>query len=179
MRTDDGHVLERESYWKDVLHPRSLGHKELTEPDLPAPMLKDLTRVPKTSRSATRTIARRDSIARPRRIVRRGSPCGPVPRRNGRYDQDHFGLRRGSLNGTRICRTRAASRPGSQHGDLGIILGRAVAVLHQPADISQAPPRPPPANEIPVDISAVTGNDVTEVFRVTERQGGEVIQRVA
>ena len=45
MRTDDGHVLERESYWKDVLHPRSLGHKELTEPDLPAPMLKDLTRV--------------------------------------------------------------------------------------------------------------------------------------
>lgn len=26
MRTDDVHVLERESYWKDVLHARSLGH---------------------------------------------------------------------------------------------------------------------------------------------------------
>ncbi|MFK5584159.1 GIY-YIG nuclease family protein [Serinicoccus sp. LYQ131] len=26
MRTDDGHILERESYWKDVLHARSLGH---------------------------------------------------------------------------------------------------------------------------------------------------------
>ncbi|WP_296602161.1 GIY-YIG nuclease family protein [Nocardioides sp.] len=26
MRTDDDHVLERESYWKDVLHARSLGH---------------------------------------------------------------------------------------------------------------------------------------------------------
>jgi hypothetical protein len=26
MRTDDNHVLERESYWKDVLHARALGH---------------------------------------------------------------------------------------------------------------------------------------------------------
>ncbi|WP_435198488.1 GIY-YIG nuclease family protein [Janibacter sp. GS2] len=26
MRTDDSHVLEREAYWKDVLHARSLGH---------------------------------------------------------------------------------------------------------------------------------------------------------
>lgn len=26
MRTDDGLVLERESYWKDVLHARALGH---------------------------------------------------------------------------------------------------------------------------------------------------------
>ncbi|MDN4163495.1 GIY-YIG nuclease family protein [Nocardioides abyssi] len=26
MRTDDDHVLERESYWKEVLHARSLGH---------------------------------------------------------------------------------------------------------------------------------------------------------
>ena len=25
MRTDDGHVLDRESYWKAVLHARSLG----------------------------------------------------------------------------------------------------------------------------------------------------------
>ncbi len=28
MRTDDGHVLERESYWKEVLHARSLGHNK-------------------------------------------------------------------------------------------------------------------------------------------------------
>ncbi|PRY52961.1 GIY-YIG catalytic domain-containing protein [Knoellia remsis] len=28
MRTDDEHVLERESYWKDVLHARSLGHNK-------------------------------------------------------------------------------------------------------------------------------------------------------
>lgn len=28
MRTDDHHVLERESYWKDVLHARSLGHNK-------------------------------------------------------------------------------------------------------------------------------------------------------
>ena len=28
MRTDDSHVLERESYWKDVLHARSLGHNK-------------------------------------------------------------------------------------------------------------------------------------------------------
>ncbi len=26
MRTDDAHVLQRESSWKDVLHARSLGH---------------------------------------------------------------------------------------------------------------------------------------------------------
>lgn len=28
MRTDDEHVLKRESYWKDVLHARSLGHNK-------------------------------------------------------------------------------------------------------------------------------------------------------
>ena len=28
MRTDDDHVLRRESYWKDVLHARSLGHNK-------------------------------------------------------------------------------------------------------------------------------------------------------
>ena len=28
MRTDDSHVLERESYWKDVLHARTLGHNK-------------------------------------------------------------------------------------------------------------------------------------------------------
>jgi len=28
MRTDDTHVLERESYWKDVLQARSLGHNK-------------------------------------------------------------------------------------------------------------------------------------------------------
>ncbi len=28
MRTDDGHVLQRESYWKDVLQARSLGHNK-------------------------------------------------------------------------------------------------------------------------------------------------------
>lgn len=28
MRTDDQHVLQRESYWKDVLHARSLGHNK-------------------------------------------------------------------------------------------------------------------------------------------------------
>lgn len=28
MRTDDEHVLQRESYWKDVLHARSLGHNK-------------------------------------------------------------------------------------------------------------------------------------------------------
>ncbi|MEP7739520.1 VOC family protein [Nocardioides sp. 31GB23] len=28
MRTDHDHVLERESYWKDVLHARSLGHNK-------------------------------------------------------------------------------------------------------------------------------------------------------
>ncbi|HET7327482.1 MAG TPA: hypothetical protein VFJ14_09370 [Nocardioidaceae bacterium] len=28
MRTDDDHVLERESYWKEVLHARSLSHNK-------------------------------------------------------------------------------------------------------------------------------------------------------
>ena len=28
MRTDDGHVLERESCFKDVLHARALGHNK-------------------------------------------------------------------------------------------------------------------------------------------------------
>ena len=28
MRTDDVRVLDRESYWKEVLHARSLGHNK-------------------------------------------------------------------------------------------------------------------------------------------------------
>lgn len=28
MRTDDDHVLDRELYWKEVLHARSLGHNK-------------------------------------------------------------------------------------------------------------------------------------------------------
>ena len=28
VRTDDEHVLQRESYWKDVLHARTLGHNK-------------------------------------------------------------------------------------------------------------------------------------------------------
>ena len=35
------------------------------------------------------------------------------------------------------------SQPGSQYGDLGELLGRAVAVLGQPADVSEASQRPP------------------------------------
>src|SRR6478735_10771595 len=75
---------------------------------------------------------------------------------------------------TRSCRARAGSRPRSQHGDLGILLGRAVAVLDQPADVAQAPQRPPRANEVAVDACAVAGGDVVEVLRVPEREGGEV-----
>ena len=41
--------------------------------------------------------------------------------------------------------SHAASHLGSQHGDLGILLGRAVAVLDQPADPKQASQRPPGA----------------------------------
>src|SRR6266571_6786790 len=60
--------------------------------------------------------------------------------------------------GTRSRRARAASRPGSQHGDLGELLGRAVAVLGQPADVSQASQRPPCADEVAVDVGAVAGD---------------------
>src|SRR4051794_567446 len=73
----------------------------------------------------------------------------------------------------------AASQPRSQHGDLGIPLGRAVAVLDQPAHVGQAAQRPPRADEVEVDDGAVAGDDVAEVFRVPEREGGEVEQRIA
>src|SRR5215467_15742508 len=73
----------------------------------------------------------------------------------------------------------AASQPGSQHGDLGILLGRAVAVLDQPADPKQASQRPPGADEVEVDVGAVAGDDVAKVLLVSEREGGEVEERVA
>ena len=72
-----------------------------------------------------------------------------------------------------------ASQPRSQHSDLGILVGRPVAMLDQPADVTQASQRPPRADEAQVDIAAVAGDDVAEVFRVSEREGGEVEQRVA
>jgi hypothetical protein len=54
-------------------------------------------------------------------------------------------------NGTRSRRARAALQPGSQHGDLGELVRRAVAVLGQPADVSQASQRLPCADEAAVE----------------------------
>ena len=85
----------------------------------------------------------------------------------------------GSRTGTRSRRARAASRPGSQHGDLGELLGRAVAALGQPADVSKASQRPPCADEAAVDVGAVAGDDVGKVLLVPEREDGDVEERVA
>src|SRR5215471_21286952 len=71
------------------------------------------------------------------------------------------------------------SQLGSQHGDFGELLGRAVAVLGQPTDVSQASQRPPCANEVAVDVGAVAGDDVAEMLLVSEREDGDVEERVA
>ena len=39
--------------------------------------------------------------------------------------------------------------------------------------------RPPRPDEVAVDLGAVAGDDVAEVFRVSEGESGEVEQRVA
>ena len=52
-------------------------------------------------------------------------------------------------------------------------------MLDQPADVQQASQRPPRADEVAVDVGAVAGDDVAEVLRVSEREGGEVEERVA
>ena len=81
-------------------------------------------------------------------------------------------------NGTRRRRARAASQPGSQHGDLAELVRRAV--LGQPADVSQASQRPPCVDEVAVDVGAVAGDDVAKVaLLVPEREDGEVKDRVA
>ena len=85
----------------------------------------------------------------------------------------------GRTRGTRSRLVRAASWSGSQHGDLGHLLERAEAVLDQPADVTQASQRPPRADEVAVEVGAVAGDDVVEVLRVSEREGGEVEERVA
>jgi Sigma-70 region 2 len=72
-----------------------------------------------------------------------------------------------------------ALRLGPQQGDLGILLGRTVAVLDQPAGRQQATQRPPPADHVEVDVGAVAGDDVAEVLGVPHREDGEVPQRVA
>ncbi len=77
--------------------------------------------------------------------------------------------------GTRCRRARAASRPGSQHGDLGELLGRAVAVLGQPADVSEASQRPPCADEVAVDVGAVAGDDVAKVLGVSRCDGRQPV----
>src|ERR1700733_2642446 len=70
-------------------------------------------------------------------------------------------------------------QPGSQHGDLGELVRRAVAVLGQPADVSQASQRPPCVDEVAVDVGAVAGDDLVKVLLVSERESGEVKERVA
>src|SRR4051812_39082090 len=77
--------------------------------------------------------------------------------------------------------SRSELRPTqrSKHGHLGVLLGRAVAVLEQPAAPNQAPPRPPCADHAAVDIGAIAGEDVVKVLLVREGEGGDVVQRVA
>jgi len=65
-----------------------------------------------------------------------------------------------------------ALRLGPQQGDLGILLGRTVAVLDQPAGRQQATQRPPPADHVEVDVGAVAGDDVAEVLGVHHREDG-------
>ncbi len=48
-----------------------------------------------------------------------------------------------------------------------------------PSGPQEATQRPPGADHLEVDVGTVTGDDVTEVFRVFERQDGEVIQGIA
>src|SRR5207248_9561119 len=83
------------------------------------------------------------------------------------------------MSSTRGRRARAASQPGSQHVDLAAWRGRVEAVLHQPADRPQASQRPPRADHVEVDFGAVAGDDVAKVLLVSERQCGEVEQRIA
>lgn len=51
-------------------------------------------------------------------------------------------------------------------------------MLGQPADVSQASQRPPCVDEVAVDVGAVAGDDVAKVLLVSEREGGEVEERV-
>ena len=57
-------------------------------------------------------------------------------------------------------RAGAVAHPGSQHVELAAWRGRVEAVLDQPADHPQASQRPPRADHVEVDVSAVAGDDV-------------------
>ena len=52
-------------------------------------------------------------------------------------------------------------------------------MLDQPADVSQASQRPPCADHVEVDFGAVAGDDVAKVLLVSEREDGDVKERVA
>jgi hypothetical protein len=52
-------------------------------------------------------------------------------------------------------------------------------VLGQAADVSEASQRPPCADEVAVDVGAVAGDDVAKVLLVSEREDGDVEERVA
>src|SRR3954454_16957851 len=73
----------------------------------------------------------------------------------------------------------AESHPGAQDVDLADGRERVEPVLDQPADRRQAPQRPPPADHVAVDLSAVTGDDVVQVLLVSERQAGDIVEGVA
>src|SRR5215213_2226125 len=70
---------------------------------------------------------------------------------------------------------RAASHHGSQHVELGSWRGRVEAVLDQPAGRHETSPRPPRADHVEVDVGAVSGDDVTKVLLMSERQDGKVV----
>ena len=52
-------------------------------------------------------------------------------------------------------------------------------MLNQPSGRHQASQRPPGADDVGVDVRVIAGEYITEVLLVSERQDGEVEQRVA
>src|SRR5215469_17687855 len=70
---------------------------------------------------------------------------------------------------SRSGRARAASQ-GTQHGDLGELLGRTVAVFGKPADVGQASQRPPCADEVAVDLGVIARDEVAKMLLVSERK---------
>src|SRR5215212_3600154 len=73
---------------------------------------------------------------------------------------------------------RAASHHGSQHVELGSWRGRVEAVLDKPAGRHETPPRPPRADHVEVDVGAVSGDEVTKVLLMSERQDGKVVKGI-
>jgi hypothetical protein len=167
-------IIDEESELGPPPPSRSGWHRHPRRAELDAGAPRAPPTQPPSSRPPTRPVINARNSADPVTRSRRGSRSErliwvPDGGQGGAHSDGYRAVRQNS--------TRVVGIVQPQSWDRSTATGyssAAEAVLDEPADVTQASQGPPRADEVAVDVAALAGDDVAEMLRVAEGEGGEV-----